>query len=431
MQLVFPLKLMLSDLTSKQASIEKNFGSIFTAINKLMKYYQAIIVILICCTGCLAQRTHEAESNNIVRVYFDKRGNIYPPRQLYVPFKNFFDPVKKLHTGREKESSGNLASFYQQNPSQLNSLASHYLTNAYNNNIDSFNAIQEKFRSRYADSVAGLCRQLQNKMVVLIHGFNDPDPTGDYQDLRNRIRSSRLLPVNTAYLEIYWDALTANNANPATARIWSRAQRNSAYVSLALRDLLRRLPANTSLRIITHSLGAGLATGALFNTTTKWKSNTREQGAANKKERWDYFNAVEQIPAPAQSDIRIAMFAPAIPGENTFVDFDKRNWSGPWKNNIHRIVIGFNRNDYAVTKRVAKSDMLANRLGSTSLGCNKNIKGVEEIDRVKHVLDAMEHKDLVYPIDFTVHPFKTREEHALYSYLLNSKASDFIRTLLE
>lgn len=380
------------------------------------------------------QRAHAAENKNVVRVYIDKWGNFYPDASLSVPYKSFFDPLHEQEPRRSDLGRGSLSAYFTHHPVQLSALTLFYkITSSSPSATDSFKAIQSAIVQQSSQSLAGLIQQSTNKVVVvLIHGFNDDNPTGDYQDIRRNLRDWGCTDSTTAYLEVYWDGLTANNGNPATEYIWGRAQNNSAYVSLAVRRLLTSLPQQTKLRIITHSLGASVGTGALFNTVSKWKKGTteiedEEGNVTSIKRVWAYFDAVKTVVTPTQPDIRIGMIAPAIPGVSTFCDFENRNPAcTPANNNITKVVIGFNCNDYATTKRVLKSDRLSRVAGATTLGCNyKN-----EVGNTMKAMNKLNYKNIVDSVNFSQFECRQKpEEHGMYYYLRNPRAVDFFKNL--
>ena len=123
------------------------------------------------------------------------------------------------------------------------------------------------------------------------------------------------------------------------------------------------------------------------------------------------------------------MLAPAIPGVTTFSDFSKRNWPGkecnPQTNNIHKIVVGYNHNDYAVTKRKWGKDYLSgwSLTGSTSLGANRKC----EVEKTRQALVGSGYVDgineLYIPVNFSIHPDeKIEEEHGAYYYMQRTEA---------
>lgn len=403
------------------------------------------MLLLVLCTGIgckrqkqvwfgAMQRTHSAEQKNIVRIYIDKWGNLYPDNNNHIPYKAFFDPVNKKNTYSNKIINGNLEYYYQFQHNELKKLFRDYeIDTICQNSKDSFYTVQKKLIAIQAKKLSTHLQGVSNKtLIVFIHGFNDPDPTGDYQQLRDSIEAHGYADENAVYLELFWDGLTANQGNPGLAGIWGRAQRNSAYAGLTLRSILTQLPEDIKIRIITHSLGASVGTGALFNTTSKWSSKyAKRKDVKALSENWDFFTLTKSIPAPRQKDIRIGMLAAAIPGESTFVDFEQRSWAIPFENNISRIVVGYNVNDYAVSKRVGRSDFLASRMGATSLGCNLIVDGISETERVRTMLES-KFPGVFLAVNFSEFNYKQYpEEHGLYYYLLRPQTAPFLKNIFE
>lgn len=416
-------------------------------------YKSVLIVPLFFLSSCLInrqrqswlgalQQTHQADTGAVVRVYFDKQGNLYADKKLFIPYKNFFDPKNGEKTIAEKKQNGSLEAFYTINRNRLKELSSFYHLNGEGiaSAKDSFNAVQQLITKKVSDSLNKMSLGYDLKtLVVFIHGFNDTDPTGDYQLAREAIRNGGYEKGRFIYLEIYWDGLTTNQGNPIYENIWNRALQNSAYVSLGLRQILSRLDPSTRIRIITHSLGASIGTGAIFNTTTKWRQNGFR--SVGKKLRHDYdinyFELQKIVPTPLQN-IRIAMVAPAIPGYYTFTDFNNRSpVVTVAENNINKVIVGYNVNDFAVTKRFLNMDM-ARYFGSTSLGCNKTRKGTPEFIRTQNAFIENKYSpsvinQLLIPVDFSLHIRKQKdEEHGLYYYFQHTDCVHiFLKELFE
>lgn len=369
------------------------------------------------------QRTHLSQDKNIVRVYFDKWGNLYPDAKLYIPYKAFFDASHTGNTYRENNYTGNLKLYYLRNPSALHALGEFYGITEVNSAAEMFETTEKAIVKRTADEINKLLNSGDSKtLVVFIHGFNDSDPTGDYDQLRNEINNIGLSESKFfIYLEIFWDGLTSNQADPSKMKIWGRAQKNSSNVSIGLRELLDNIGQNFKIRLITHSLGASIATGALFNTNTKWDNRDK-----------DYYKESINTPTPAQNNIRLGMIAPAIPGVSTFTDFNNRGDHSitPEKNNINRIVLGINTKDYALKKRAFGKDN-AGVFGATSLGCD--YKG--EIIKTKKVLIdcgyGSQINNLLQEVRFNNSTVNFKE-HGLYYYMIMSDPmKDFLKKIFE
>ncbi len=365
---------------------------------------------------------HEADNKNVVRVYFDKFGDLYPKKDIYIPYKSFFDGNKS------NQYSGCLEYYFtgqnrNKEDEDIFRARSKTLAEGYSINIqlpfDSiFKKSQDLIIHEYTSTLNTLINSGKSKtLVILIHGFNDPNPTGDYQLIRDNIRKLKL-DSNYIYLELYWDGLTANNANPGLSKIWGKAQLNTSYVAYTLRRIINLLDQSTKIRFITHSSGGIVATSCLFNTFSKYK-NAKTQ---------DYYELLMNTPGPIQNDIRLAMLAPALPGVATFIDFNCRDGNQemhPDSNNISKVLVGYNKNDLATAKIVGKIRAPRN-IGATSLGCDAK----NEVKNTIQTLDELGYQknNPIIPIDFTKHPeCKKSEEHGCYYYLQNK---DKIETML-
>lgn len=347
------------------------------------------------------QTAHYAHNNDLVRVYIDKRGSIYPSYKFFIPPSDFF--IKKFKANKY----GTLEEYYTKDSIQLQKVAVHYELET-----NSFSELQEGILKEKVDEIKKVWND-NKELIFLIHGFNDPNPSAEFYLLRQKIEK-QFPDREFSFVEIYWDGLTANNGNPMFASIWGKAQVNSMYASLALRKIITQLPFEAKIRIITHSLGASVGTGALFNTYEK---------LPHPKGTNTYKDMMKQVCTPVQQDIRIGMIAPAIPGVNTFRTFKNRTLKtgrdcqeqaiSPNQNNITRVVLGYKKEDYALKKWI-----FSKRLGATSLGNNAITKKMTEIERTKNELIA-------YPVivkDFDFRDCNHKDEHGLYYYLQNTQA---------
>ena len=410
-----------------------------------MKYWSLLFILLF--SSCVierqrqvwfgtTQRTALVANDKVTRIYLDKYGEIYPKAEVYIPYREFFRGKYKDNEYRETNSTGSLEYYFNSN--KVSPLVSpiNDLRKVYNiKNTPDVLVYKEASELIFKENVSKIKRDLESSknktLIVLVHGFNDPNPTGDYQLLRNEItKRDSLRSKDYVYLELYWDGLTANQGKPQFSKIWKRAQGGSMSAAATLRRILNEMD-NCKIRLISHSLGASVITGALFNTTSKFKGNTVNSAA---------YNAVLDIDCTKNKDIRFGMLAPAIPGESTFVDFNKRGGNDittlPTDNTISKIIVGHNCNDYAVSKRFFYSiDALSKKKGSTSLGANR--KG--EVEKAKNKLKTLDYNDetkldsMFKSIDFSIYCYKyCNEEHALFAYLKNKTKLDiFLSELLE
>lgn len=414
-------------------------------------------LILILLSGCSAQQkqiwlteiynTHEVDSENVIRMYLDEHGSIYPDHSIYIPYKDFFaekainlDSQKKeklddelngnldfYFTGRSYKDGSNVLC-YEVDDIRSSELAAFYGIEQGLSKEEKFDLSQKTILKMYADSLNKLINKSESKtLLIFLSGFNDPNPTDDFQLLRNKI-SEYTSVANMVFLEIYWDGLV-DPGIPGNDT-WKQAQKNAMQAAVPLRKLLNELDPSTKIRIIGYSSGAIIGTAALFNCTSRWDDFSL---LGNYKEMVE-----QEIPAPQHHDIRMAFLAPAIPGVETFIDFNQRGGQDsirPQSNNISRIVIGYNCNDIAVTKMFPGIEMLAKSAGATSLGCDAD----EEINKTRSTLSSIGYQsridEIFHPVPFNKCPCKKtvrrkerkqcgkkgREDHSVHYYLQNEE----------
>ena len=58
------------------------------------------------------QNAHQTQKENVIKVYFDKQGDFYPSKEIYIPYKDFFDPKKENKTTKLQQTSGNLEHYF-------------------------------------------------------------------------------------------------------------------------------------------------------------------------------------------------------------------------------------------------------------------------------------------------------------------------------
>jgi len=367
------------------------------------------------------QTQQAADSDKVVRVYLDKFGFFYPDIAVPIDEHKFIHP-SSLSTAKTI-GSANLFAYYGRNDADCEALLNFYQVPKSGIFSKDYYAVQEKELQNINRQVRKLVSSLHAKTIVfLIHGFNVNDPSGDYQYFETAVTTqgydAKAKPV---YIEIYWDGLS-NKLPTDIFSVWPHAQNNTKWVChLAVRDLMRHLTDRLNIVVVTHSLGASVGTGALFNTSTKW-------GPSGDKAEVDSIS--NNTPAPVDVPIRLGMIVPAIPGGSTFIDFNKRSPDIiPAKNNITRVVIGYNPWDYATSKLKH-----ASIYGSTTLGCNFN----NELDKVRDSLikigySPADYDKMVVPIQFSTPQILGKyQDHAFQAYMndtLNFKT--FLKQLFE
>jgi len=389
-------------------------------------------LLLFCCFLCsCVVKTRQVlqiprkDEGGVIKLYFDREGALYPPDLRINPYYFY---LEHLHKRKLTKYSNPEYATLETALTKYDSLSALAIRQQfklyYRDTMRLFLRLQDAVRKNIiGDMERSLGQNNTKDLVVFIHGFNDPTPDAFYYSLRKNIEAH--LQSKPVFVEVYWDGLTALGDNPVFTKIWSYAQSNSAKVGLGLRNIFNKINTNTRLTIVTHSLGASVATHALFNPG-KWPDRFQEE-----LER-EYHS--ENIATPKQKDIRIGMLAPAIQGIKVFdhIDYTIPENTAP---TITRVVIGYNHFDYAVTK----GGLFASYFGSTALGADdkgevaKTMAAIKDINpKIKTVgvdfsltkkIDSLNTKKLQRKS-----PYKQRE-HGLQFYQENEHFTDFLKAL--
>jgi len=378
-------------------------------------YILVITMTLVSCTPMRklyvkygeAKPKLENEDRSVMRIFFDRYGTLYP---------NITISDTKI-----MDNDSDLDMVYKNNKDLLQ-LA------CISNGLPADGTADMLQQKIIDDILKQINLAAKNKQVILlIHGFNkhpfkpiDSNSVAEFKLMREKI-------VNTypnkqfQFVEVYWDGCTWANGSDSelikarnSIKIWDNAQAASNFVGVELRKILTKID-NDDTIVITHSLGASVITTALFNVD---KFDLEKKDNDFRKE---ILKAYEKTDTPTKK-FRIGMLAAAIPGENTFDDYLKRT---PEKSIIfdnYDFVLGYNTNDFIITKWI-----LAGKFGSTTLGSRLN-----EINATNTILKGFKVKQ-IEPISFSFYSNDTpQKEHAFRAYIANTKAMDiFLDKLLK
>lgn len=363
------------------------------------------------------------EERGVVKVYFDREGFVYPPEAHVTPHYFYLQHIRNEKRRQSNPAFATLEYAMREN----DSLNQAYLRQRHGlQGVDSvrfFIRLQNILRKNLANQIQQQLQQANSKhVVVLIHGFNDPNPDAYYFSLRRSIQQFVKQPI--VFVEVYWDGLTSLGSNPIVAGIWGKAQINSAKVGLGLRQLLQQIDPGVKLTLLTHSLGASVACHTLFNPQ-KWPKQFQE------KLEEDYKS--NAIATPRSSQICLAMLAPAISGTQVMDDIlrtvPEKNQAG-----FRKIVIGYNKYDYAVSK----GGLFAKSFGNTALGANAG----DEVEKTEKLIKQLDPSVQCRSIDFSymrsidgLDKKQARQlrqkEHSILFYQQNAQFPQFLKAVFE
>jgi hypothetical protein len=343
------------------------------------------------------------DSDQVVRLYIDRYGDFYPKTSVPIDSTIF-----KLNGKSDNPVLGSLSHYFLSDTAHLTLLKHAYGIGPEYAGEAAYREVQHRILQAYVEEVKRKAlNQHASRVVFLVHGFNDVTAENEYEQMRDLIAARHYGADRTpVYVDVHWDGLNAHafDGKPVV-RVWGPALLDSRYVSITLRNLMVGVEHSTTPAIpsvmITHSLGGGVAMGAVFNTTSKWEGLNMFVSPENKER----LSKLIEAPTPT-STIRLGMLVPATPGKETFIDFNKREPSpiDRGNNHIEKIVIGYNKLDYAVGKILLGKLRLAPIYGSTNLGCDyEDIFGADELSKVFTEMDKLgygAHSKIIAPIEF-------------------------------
>jgi len=327
-----------------------------------------------------------------LKVYLDREGNLYPPSEIHSTDKDkFWNPNK--HWRITGDTTSKLKVYFDHQPEILENVC---------NQLDiekDFNSLQTHLLQAYTKQINAEVAK-GNKIVFLIHGFNSNQKNSkeSFEALKIELNKKDNLSV----VEMYWDGLSFSLG----VGIWGAAQANSAFVGLGVRKLLNLISSNAEIILLTHSLGASVATQSLFNVS-KWSSEFQKEVDEKAK----------AIPTPPQKDITLAMIAPAIPGKNTFDDLGETTYDDTC--HINKIIVGYNKKDSALKKGIGL--VLKKHFGSTSLGCNAD----NEVEKVKKKLAENFKEIQFHSFDLNI-GLEDPENHSVKGYIEATNFQGFL-----
>ncbi len=353
-----------------------------------------------------------------IRLFIDRDGDFYPLAE---------QPIQDVQLNRR----GNLLSLYykgaqREQPLEWKALLAHY--GVADDSVESaWLTVQDSIAARTARRAVQHAGE--QPLIILVHGFNNTAAEAEQAFAATRGAIDARMGVPQRYLEVYWDGAAKRGGPLSIFRVWGGGQHNSYYAGLALRQVLNQIPPSTPVRIVTHSLGASVATAALWNVTSKVDSSI---GAAWLSEYERLRNDTVRYRTPAHPDIRLGMLVPAVPG-NTFCnlpteegrDCDYHDRTPASDSTRHRIIVGVNRSDWVVNKFFVP----ASSFGSTTLAARLR----EYRDRVEP-LNVPGEPQRFFCLDFSKSSVNTTEllgeSHAWEVYVQRDAFPDLVDLLM-
>lgn len=349
----------------------------------------------------------------VIEVYYDRVGDLYPDGDIpidigrpYIELANQFRKRRREQVWtdlkRQTGVGGSAAMTFEKQ----------------------WAAVQEVLIQRNAERIVRAIQRpggSHRTLAILVHGFNNN--RAEAEDWYKAAQPHFGNPDDVAFLHVYWDGLETTGIAPLPVKSWTGAQANFPHIGLEFRRLLRaiheRAP-SVPVRILTHSSGGPLIASTLGNASLPFK------GADSEEFKYYHANIRGEDPkyAPAQfRDMRVAMIVPAASGD-TYVNFTDMaiNLTAP-----QRLIIGINREDYAITKTVAPCGWFGYTCLSqyTELACAQFYRKLK--DDAPHIK----------PYLFEMHDSSNKrwfffwDDHAMTEYIKRPDFPRIMRLLLE
>jgi hypothetical protein len=171
--------------------------------------------------------------------------------------------------------------------------------------------------------------------------------------------------------------------------------------------------------MISHSLGANLICETLFNQDCKLTDVDGVKTELNFEYKRKFYKTPTQ-------NITVALVAPAMPGECTFIDYTFRTTPFTKETDNYKVIIGFNSNDFALKKVFGGG--FASHLSSTTLG-----QSLIELNNVAKIFADLEVPQNFSSIDFSTIEVNGKKEkqskHDLINYMNTPQYDELLKQL--
>lgn len=282
--------------------------------------------------------------------------------------------------------------------------------------VAEFNMLWENYHTPKA--LDRFCEKAKSysRVVIFIHGYNVPYSLAALQ-FDFVINKFGLNDGKTLFVPVYWPSNADKHCNIKENGVnfkdrisvtngWKFLYySNQAYFAgLSLRQFIARIEPGKTVKMISHSLGATVATTAFIDPGNKLQGG--ETGPVN----IEIAEKMRRIHVPRRP-VDVFLSAPAIPGELTFKNLGAADCPH------YRVSSAWNKNDKVLNKRFLGISLGAHRLSETELGLNYR----KDAENAKLVADVkckgnFEHRQV-----------SSQKSHDIFSYLEQPGYCDFLK----
>ncbi len=392
-------------------------------IFKVMLVIFFVVSVFGCATPVTFYDSAEAGSSipseNIIRVYVDAFGNIYPQESGISNFKSnggshsVYDQFRS-NKALCKEVSRKSSPYIYEHCSELK-----------NNGFQGWVTAQDNLWLATGESIYDYAKG--RSIIFLIHGYNnDAREAGDnFEILRGKINKNAP-GKNYLFVEIFWDGFKGNPVSGA----WGKAQSSGPLVGFHMRKLFKGMTnkyrqseaAIPEITIITHSSGAFVAAALLGDP---YSALPDLQDPPENSPLYRLFNSHRadtsgSYPIPNIEGIRLGMIAAATPW-NTFTGHkvgDKDVVDGILAPST-KLIFTLNYKDTALQKYFHLASL--NMLGATNAGAKPKVycRNLREVKGIESTA-----------FDFSDGGFLIWNSHGVKGYMDRVNSDNFIKAVL-
>jgi hypothetical protein len=299
------------------------------------------------------------ESASAQHVLYGERDLSKGEQSIHFDCEGFPYPDYRIPDSTLVQTEGSLYRWFQQYNEAFISICANY--NYFPESIEerTITTLRDSILQRW---IVKINRQAKAYPAVAfyIHGFrkefvqkgNDVTSVAEFAMLKENLATYD--HPKALEIEVYWDGMydccfSANRKrNKELFSMYKAADYYAYRVGINLRRVLTGIETQ-HLQLLAHSLGARVATSALFGK-------------------------IDDIPTPSQETVSICLLVPAIDGPETFTTYyDRRSETDLKTRDNYRLLIVYNEEDFVLLKKDPKTGMFGpgpKKYGETTLGCN-------------------------------------------------------------
>ena len=404
-------------------------------------FYVCTVVFLAACAQNVtfydaieSEQNQRVEDANVVRVYIDAFGSIYPDNAGVNKIQSGLVESNGLYDefSCSRAACDSIDGLMQKNIKLLCDASKDAVATCKPNDnplVDSWVVAQTLLWQQKADAIFKKASEDNRDLFFLIHGFNNTYSQAEdsFSLIKGKVEAlheGKKLPL---FVEVYWDGFKGVPLSGA----WSSAQASGPLVGFQLRQLFKSIQESYAesseplpeLMVVTHSSGAFVAGSIFGNPYSALPKLYKEKEGVSPE--YDLFRKArsgddETYPIPSFNKTRIGMIAAATPS-NTFTGNEARDKGirGGLLSENTTLIFTINPKDFGLQKFFGLRNI--NATGATGAGSDGDLfcTNLEEVNGHKNV-----------GFDFSDGGFLLWNNHGPSAYLGRINSDNFLKEVL-